>query len=111
RVKGKDTVCRERYLNRGIKVDARWNDSFDAFLADMGECPPGLSLDRIDNSGDYAPGNCRWVTQRQQLANTCRTVYVKWQGKPRCLKHACQESGVNYDRVRSRIRLGANPQQ
>lgn len=111
RVKGKDATCRKHYSNRGIQIDPRWRKSFQAFLSYMGECPTGLSLDRIDNNGHYVPGNCRWTDQKHQLANTRRTVFVNWRGERRCLKHACQEAGVNYDRVRSRIRLGTEPQQ
>lgn len=111
RVKGKDAACRKHYRDRGIAIAPEWLNDFEAFRRHMGECPVGLSLDRIDNAGDYVPGNCRWTDQRQQLANTRRTVFVQWNGEPRCLKHACLEAGVNYDRVRGRIRKGAEPQQ
>jgi hypothetical protein len=58
------------YGARGITVCARWRDSFENFLADMGQRPsPKHSIDRIDVNGNYEPNNCRWATKQEQIAN------------------------------------------
>ena len=80
--KNKDFV---NYGGRGITVCNRWIDSFINFYNDMGDRPEKLSLDRIDNDGDYSPSNCRWATvsqqnsnQRNRKDNTSRIKGVSW---------------------------------
>lgn len=76
RCKGGTESGRKYYVPHGIKVCPRWAD-FQNFLADMGETPPGKSLDRYPNSrGDYEPGNCRWATSQQQNDNRSTRGHV-----------------------------------
>lgn len=57
------------YGGRGITVCDRWKESYLNFLEDMGLCPDGLTLDRINNNGNYSLDNCRWATRTQQCYN------------------------------------------
>lgn len=59
----------QRYGGRGINVCQAWRDSFSEFLACMGEPSPGMSIDRINNDGNYEPGNCKWSTPKEQANN------------------------------------------
>lgn len=83
-----------RYGARGITVCARWLNSFEAFIQDMGEPLPGQSIDRIDNNGNYDPSNCRWATIKEQGRNKRNNFLIEafgeikaapaWVDDPRC---------------------------
>lgn len=80
-------------------MDDLWRNDFSAFVASMGSCPEGLTLDRIDNNGNYAPGNCRWASKTVQSRNRRCVHMVRWDGRMMALSEAFELAGVNYDRA------------
>lgn len=93
------------YGGRGIKVCARWSD-VAKFYADMGDPPAGMSLDRIDNNGDYEPGNCRWATPAQQTRNRRPNVNLTLNGRTMCVTDWARETGVSRETIYTRLRRG-----
>lgn len=65
----------KKYGGRGVKVEKRWL-VFENFYSDMGECPTGLSLGRIDNNGDYSKANCRWEDDYKQNNNRRNNIFL-----------------------------------
>lgn len=101
-------ACKEykHYGQRGIRVCARWDTSFAAFAADVGERPPGMTLEREDNDGDYEPGNVRWATRAEQTRNTARNVFFELDGQRKTLAEWARNFGIKVGTVRTRLKFG-----
>lgn len=94
------------YGGRGITVCDRWKTNFHAFVEDMGPRPVGYSLDRIDNDGNYEPGNCRWASRQEQQLNQRRAVYVVVEGKKHRAIALARIAGVKTDTIIERAQRG-----
>lgn len=92
-----------RYGGRGITVCERWRDVRN-FIADMGQPPPGLTIERIDNHGDYKPENCRWATPAEQRRNTSRSLrMLEFRGEIRCVNDWSKITGINANAICARL--------
>lgn len=97
----------QRYGGRGISVCERWLQSFPNFLADMGRKPtPAHSIDRIDNDGNYEPGNCRWATKAQQSANTSRNRPITMGAETRLITEWETVTGIDHQTIAARLGRG-----
>lgn len=117
---GKDFA---RYMGRGITVCARWLESFENFLSDMGECPAGMTIDRIDNNANYSCGkcddclahgwllNCRWATKREQQRNIRSNQLVTLSGETLCLSEWDERNGYPHGTVHKRLKAGWEPER
>ena len=94
------------YGGRGIRVCDRWK-SYEVFLQDVGRRPsPKHSLDRIDNEGNYEPGNVRWATIKEQNRNTRGNRSLTPAGRTQVLIEWAEETGIPAERIRGRLRCG-----
>lgn len=92
---------------RGIRICERWRSNFSNFYEDMGPRPsPHYSIDRIDNNGNYEPGNCRWATATQQARNTRRNRFLTFNGQTRCVSEWSNIIGVSPDALLMRLKNG-----
>jgi hypothetical protein len=105
------------YGGRGIDVCDRWRfgeagiHPFQCFLDDMGECPNGMSIDRINNDLGYSKSNCTWSTIEQQIRNRRNTVLVDINGEKMTLREYCLIVGLNHRTLSnkmSKLRISAN---
>jgi hypothetical protein len=98
------------YGGRGIRVCEAWH-KFEAFFADMGVKPDGLSLDRINNDGGYELGNCRWATLKQQNRNQRDTPMVDFGGKRISTAELAERHGLSRKLVLARIKRGLSAEE
>jgi len=96
----------KNYGARGITICRKWLQSFEAFFRDMGKCPEGMSLERIDNDGSYVPGNCRWATQQEQMQNTRNTRLIRYHGVLLSMAELARRSAIKYSCLRWRLDAG-----
>lgn len=95
----------KNYGGRGITVCDRWGN-FQAFLEDMGEKPSGMSIDRINGSGNYEPGNCRWATANQQARNKRNNVRLLFNGEEKTAADWAEIAGISAKTITERILAG-----
>ena len=96
-----------RYGGRGISVCLEWRSSFLAFFQHIGPRPRvGLTLDRIDNDGNYEPGNVRWATRRQQQGNSCKAKPTLFRGEILPISEIARRVGLYPALINNRITAG-----
>lgn len=98
----------ERYKNyggRGIRISAQLK-TFEGFLEVLGECPKGMSLDRIDVNGDYESGNVRWIPLSEQASNTTRSKFLSFRGRTLTLSQWSRATGINPQTISKRVAKG-----
>ena len=94
------------YGGRGISMCDEWlNNGVDSFIdwAFANGYADNLTIDRIDNDGNYEPTNCRWVTNKENCLNKRETLYVEYKGVRKPLRIWCDELGLKYDSMHDRI--------
>lgn len=90
------------YGQRGIGVCTRWLE-LENFVQDMGEPPPGHSLERINNEKGYSPDNCRWATTKEQARNRRNSRLIEWRGEIKTLIEWADVLGVRYGLLQDRL--------
>lgn len=102
---GSNTPDKKYYAERGIIVCAEWFD-YEAFKqwALSNGYAIGLTIDRINNDGNYEPENCRWVTRKEQASNRRTTAHITHKGQTRTLSEWAQLLGMHQSSLRERIK-------
>ena len=93
------------YGGRGITVCNRWL-KFENFYVDMGDRPDDMSIDRIDNDGNYEPDNCRWATQKEQTRNARSNRLILYNGETKTMVEWSETLGLSYATITNRVYKG-----
>jgi hypothetical protein len=110
----KNAPCYKNYGGRGITMCLDWADSFQRFFdwAMTNGYTDELTIDRINNNGNYEPSNCRWATPKEQARNRRTSVYLTINGITMTLPEWADRSGINLEIIRTRInRYGWSPEK
>ena len=99
------------YGGRGISVCPEWDSSFLAFYSDMGDIPPGKTLDRIDVNEGYSVKNCRWASMQEQGRNRRSNRLVEAFGRVQTLTAWAEEFEIPISRLRLRLHRGWPPEK
>lgn len=100
------TACYYRYGGAGVYVCKRWS-LFENFMADMGQRPtPKHSIDRVDGSKGYEPGNCRWATAKEQGRNRKNNHRLSFRGQSLTMIEWCEKTGIKLKTLWHRIKVG-----
>ena len=100
------------YGERGITICDRWLNSFENFYADMGHIPSlNHSIDRVDNNGDYEPGNCRWATWEEQANNRRNNVLYNYRGLDYTLAQLSEEFYIKPKTIQMRLIRGSTVEE
>ena len=96
------------YGGRGISMCEEWRNSFEAFYewAMANGYKEGLSIDRIDNNGNYEPSNCRWVTTVDQMNNTTRNQSITYNGETHTIAEWARIANIPYKAFYARLKRG-----
>lgn len=107
RCENPNSIAYKDYGGRGISVCAVWRLNFQAFLSDVGKCPlANLTIERINNDGNYEAGNCRWATVTEQLNNQRRNRIISFNGKTQTWAQWARETGIDKTLIRQRALKG-----
>jgi hypothetical protein len=105
RCQNQNHKCYEDYGGRGINVCDRWM-KFENFLADMGDKPEGLSLDRVDNNKGYSKENCRWTTMAVQGSNKRNNIMLTHNGVTKTMAEWCRNAKISRGGLQKRLDIG-----